>query len=176
MHGSRDYFLTTKRLAFSHWRDDDLALAMTLWGNPQVSAFLGGPFTPEGVRARLSREIEMMIACKVQYWPVFLLANNDLVGCAGLRPYTKDGHIHELGFHLRPDYWGQGLAHEAARAVIGFAFETLAIESLFAGHHPANEASERLLKKLGFRWTHEEIYPPTGLMNPAYRLVNPKAR
>jgi RimJ/RimL family protein N-acetyltransferase len=169
VHASRDYFLTTERLAFSHWQEDDLALAMTLWGNPEVSAFLGGPFTPEEVSSRLSREIEMMIACKVQYWPLFLLENNDFVGCAGLRPYTNDGHVLELGFHLRPNYWGQGLAHEA------YAFETLAIRSLFAGHHPANEASERLLKKLGFLWTHEEIYPPTGLMNPAYRLMNPRA-
>jgi ribosomal-protein-alanine N-acetyltransferase len=173
VHASRDYFLTTERLAFSHWQEDDLALAMTLWGNPEVSAFLGGPFTPEEVSSRLSREIEMMIACKVQYWPLFLLENNDFVGCAGLRPYTNDGHVLELGFHLRPNYWGQGLAHEAARAA--YAFETLAIRSLFAGHHPANEASERLLKKLGFLWTHEEIYPPTGLMNPAYRLMNPRA-
>jgi len=175
VHGSRDYFLTTERLGFSHWKADDLALAKKLWADPQVTAFLGGPFTPEEVSARLSREIAMMIACKVQYWPLFLLENNDLVGCAGLRPYTNDRHVLELGFHLRPDYWGRGLAREAARAVIAFAFETLAIESLFAGHHPANEASERLLKKLGFLWTHEEIYPPTGLMNPAYLLVKPKA-
>jgi ribosomal-protein-alanine N-acetyltransferase len=147
---------------------------MTLWGDPVVSAFLGGPFTAGEVSARLSHEIEMMIASKVQYWPVFLLENNDLVGCAGLRPYMNDQHVLELGFHLRPTYWGHGIADEAARAVISFAFETLAIKSLFAGHHPANAASERLLKKLGFRWTHEEIYPPTGLMNPAYRLVNPK--
>jgi [ribosomal protein S5]-alanine N-acetyltransferase len=175
VHGSRDYFLTTERLGFSHWQEDDLALAMTLWGDPKVTALLGGPFTPEEVSARLSYEIAMRIACKVQYWPIFLLENNDLVGCAGLRPYKNDGHVLELGFHLRPDYWGQGVAHEAARAVIAFAFETLPIESLFAGHHPANAASERLLKKLGFRWTHEEIYPPTGLMNPAYRLMNPRA-
>lgn len=148
---------------------------MRLWGDPKVTAFLGGPFTPEEVSARLSREIAMMIACKVQYWPVFLRENDDLVGCAGLRPYTNDGGVLELGFHLRPDYWGQGLAHEAARAVIDFAFGTRGIKSLFAGHHPENEASERLLKKLGFRWTHEEIYPPTGLMNPAYRLGNPEA-
>jgi RimJ/RimL family protein N-acetyltransferase len=81
----------------------------------------------------------------------------------------------ELGFHFRPAYWGQGLAQEAARAVIAFAFETLPVKALFAGHHPENTASERLLRKLGFRFTHEEIYSPTGLLNPAYLLMNPKA-
>jgi [ribosomal protein S5]-alanine N-acetyltransferase len=171
---SRTYFLNTERLGFSHWSEDDLALAMTLWGDPRVSAWIGGPFTAEEVRARLAREIEMLLTCKVQYWPVFLLKDGELAGCAGLRPYGNDQQIQELGFHFRPQYWGQGLAQEAARAVIAFAFETLALKGLFAGHHPENTASERLLRKLGFRFTHWEIYPPTGLLNPAYLLMNPK--
>jgi [ribosomal protein S5]-alanine N-acetyltransferase len=173
--GSRTYFLTTDRLGFSHWNEDDLALAITLWGDPRVSAFIGGPFTAEEVKARLGREIEMLGACKVQYWPVFLLKDGELAGCAGLRPYGDDEHIMELGFHFRPEYWGQRLAQEAARAVIAFAFETIALKGLFAGHHPENTASERLLRKLGFRFTHQEIYPPTGLLNPSYLLRNPKA-
>jgi [ribosomal protein S5]-alanine N-acetyltransferase len=171
---SRTYFLNTERLGFSHWSEDDLALAMTLWGDPRVSAWIGGPFTAEQVSARLNREIEMFLTCKVQYWPVFLLKDGELAGCAGLRPYGNDQQIQELGFHFRPQYWGQGIAQEAARAVIAFAFETLALKGLFAGHHPENTASERLLRKLGFRFTHREIYPPTGLLNPAYLLMNPK--
>jgi RimJ/RimL family protein N-acetyltransferase len=166
--------LNTERLGFSHWSEDDLALAMTLWGDPRVSAWIGGPFTAEQVSARLNREIEMFLTCKVQYWPVFLLKDGELAGCAGLRPYGNDQQIQELGFHFRPQYWGQGIAQEAARAVIAFAFETLALKGLFAGHHPENTASERLLRKLGFRFTHREIYPPTGLLNPAYLLMNPK--
>jgi len=173
--GSRTYFLTTDRLGFSHWREDDLALAMTLWGDPRVSAFIGGAFTAEEIKARLGHEIEMLLACKVQYWPVFLLKDGELAGCAGLRPYGNDEQIRELGVHFRPAYWGQGLAQEAARAVIAFAFEILALKGLFAGHHPENTASECLLTKLGFRFTHQEIYPPTGLLNPSYLLTNPKA-
>jgi [ribosomal protein S5]-alanine N-acetyltransferase len=172
---SRHYFLTTDRLGFSHWNKDGLMLAMTLWGDPRVSAWIGGPFAEEEVRARLAREIEMQLARKVQYWPVFLLQDGELAGCAGLRPYGTDEQILELGFHFRPQYWGQGLAQEAARAVIAFAFETLAVKALFAGHHPENAASERLLGKLGFHYTHQEIYAPTGLLNPAYLLKNPKA-
>jgi [ribosomal protein S5]-alanine N-acetyltransferase len=172
--GSRNYFLTTARLGFGHWSAGDLTLATTLWGDPMVTEFLG-PFSPEQISARLSREIEMMATRKVQYWPVFLLSTRELAGCAGLRPYGDDEQVLELGFHLRPAYWGQGIAHEAASAVIAFAFESLQVKRLFAGHHPENLASERLLRKLGFRFTHQEVYPPTGLLNPAYRLVNPKS-
>jgi [ribosomal protein S5]-alanine N-acetyltransferase len=170
---ARDYFLMTNRLGFGTWEKDDLALAMALWGDPSVSEFIGGPFATDAVRARLDREIETMIAYGVQYWPVFLLENGELAGCAGLRPYGEEKDILELGFHFRPHYWGTGLAQEAARAVIDFAFATLAVKHLFAGHHPNNIASRRLLKKLGFCFTHEEIYPPTGQLEPAYLLTNP---
>jgi [ribosomal protein S5]-alanine N-acetyltransferase len=173
--GSRPYFLTTDRLGFGHWTGDDLGLALTLWGDPRVSVWIGGPFTVEQVKARLDREIEIFEARKVQYWPVFLRKDGELAGCAGLRPYGTGEHVLELGFHFRPQYWGQGLAQEAARAVIAFAFETLGVEGLFAGHHPENAASERLLTKLGFRYTHQEIYPPTGLLNPSYLLKIPNA-
>jgi RimJ/RimL family protein N-acetyltransferase len=63
------------------------------------------------------------------------------------------------------------LAQEAGRAVIAFAFENLGAEALFAGHHPANSASRRVLAKLGFQFTHDEFYPPTGLMHRSYLLT-----
>jgi hypothetical protein len=44
------------------------------------------------------------------------------------------------------------------------------VRALFAGHNPANQASRELLARLGFRYTHDELYPPTGLMHPSYRL------
>jgi [ribosomal protein S5]-alanine N-acetyltransferase len=173
MSSSRDYFVTTDRLGFSHWHQNDLPLAMKLWGDPKVSSFIGGPFTPEDVKSRLSREIEWMTAYSVQYWPIFLLQNNQLAGCAGLRPYKNEEQVFEMGVHLRLENWGQGLAQEAGRAVITFAFETLGVKGLFAGHHPANAASPRLIEKLGFHFTHEEFYPPTGLNHPSYLLANP---
>ncbi|HBE76468.1 MAG TPA: GNAT family N-acetyltransferase, partial [Firmicutes bacterium] len=70
-----------------------------------------------------------------------------------------------------PCFWGHGYAKEAARAVISFAFDTLEISSLFAGHHPGNDASHRLLIQLGFCYVGDEYYPPTGLNHPSYILI-----
>jgi RimJ/RimL family protein N-acetyltransferase len=100
---------------------------------------------------------------------VFLLTNDEHVGCCGLQ-HSSEPRVYELGFHLRRIYWGQGLAVEAARAVIAYAFATLDAAGLFAGHHPANEASRRVLIKLGFHYMHDEFYSPTGLHHPSYRL------
>jgi [ribosomal protein S5]-alanine N-acetyltransferase len=133
---------------------------------------IGGPFSQDEVQARLNSEIATMSEHGVQYWPILLIADDDFVGCAGLRPYKLEGKIYELGFHLRSAFWHKGLAEEAARAVIAYAFTQLRVNALFAGHHPANEASRHILQKLGFRYTHDELYPPTGLLNPSYFLTN----
>lgn len=170
MTSPRAYFLKSARLGFGHWAPGDLPLVLALWGDPDVTRLIGGPLSAEAAEARLEAEIAMMRDRGVQYWPIFLLGNDAHAGCAGLRPYRLDGRIYEIGFHLLPAYWGRGLATEAARAVIGYAFETIEARALFAGHHPANAASRRVLEKLGFRWTHEELYPPTGLQHPSYLL------
>ncbi len=168
---SRSYFLTTARLGFDRWSSADRDLAAGLWGDPVVAEWLGGPFTERQISEKLAKEIASLTASRVQYWPIFLLADNQHVGCAGLRPYQMDGGlIYELGFHLRRAYWGLGLAQEAGRAVIGYGFETLGATALFAGHHPSNTASGRVLLKLGFQFTHDGIYAPTGQPDRCYLL------
>jgi [ribosomal protein S5]-alanine N-acetyltransferase len=165
-----DYFLKTAHLGFRCWSEDDLALAIELWGDPEVTAFIGGPFTKHAIRGRLAHEIAQQKEYGLQYWPMFLLEGNRHTGCAGLRPYRSENRIYEFGVHVRPSFWRQGLSSEAARAVIDYGFNILRAEALFAGHHPANHASRHLLLKLGFLQTHEELYPPTGLMHPSYLL------
>jgi RimJ/RimL family protein N-acetyltransferase len=131
-----EYFLTSARPGFRCWRDDDLPLAMALWGDAAVAVLIGGPFTPEMVQARLSREIAQERQSGLQYWPVFVLEANRHAGCAGLRPYDAEQRIYELSVHLRRAFWGQGLAREATQAVIDYAFGKLGAKALFAGHHP----------------------------------------
>ena len=166
------YFLQSERLGFRSWSDADMDLAMALWGDPEVTRLIGGAFSREQVQERLSREIATMQSHGIQYWPVFLLTTGEHVGCCGLRPYKSEEGICEIGIHLRRAFWGQGYALEATRAVIKYAFKILGVKGLFAGHNPANETSRRLLEKLGFRYTHDEYYPPTGLNHPSYLLAS----
>jgi RimJ/RimL family protein N-acetyltransferase len=154
----------TARLFFREWQTDDLPLAEALWGDARVTARIGA----QDPRARLAAELGSQQESGLAYWPVFLLGSLEHVGCCGLRPYAEG--VAELGFHLCPERWGQGFATEAARAVIDFA-RTKGLTGLFAGHHPENLASRRTLLKLGFAYTHDQLYPPTGVLEPAYRLT-----
>jgi len=167
------YFLHTERLGFRLWHEDDLELAIGLWGDIKVTSLFDarGRWSDAEVKDRLALEINTYELYGVQYWPIFQIRKCEHVGCCGLRPYDLDGKIYEIGFHIRSAYWGQGYATEAALAVIDYAFDVLNVNGLFAGHNPQNEASRRVLNKLGFRYTHDAYYEPTGLSHPSYELT-----
>ncbi len=165
-----EFFLRSARLGFRPWTPADFPLARGLWGDERVTRFFGGPFPERWIVERLAREIATGARAGVQYWPVFALDSGVHVGCAGLRP-SPEPHTLELGFHLRPEHWGLGYATEAARAVLAYGFATLGLRAVVAGHHPENAASRRVLERVGFRYTHDEHYPDTGLTHRNYRLT-----
>ena len=170
MPSSSKYFLQTARLGFRGWTHEDLPLALALWGDPDVTRLVGGPFSREQVQERLDREIANQKRHGIQYWPMFLLSSDEHVGCAGLRPHGEDMQVLEMGYYLRPAWWHMGLAEEAGRGIIGYAFNRMDVKTLIAAHHPQNEPSRRVLEKLGFRRQGTKLYPPTGLMHPEYIL------
>ena len=172
MNKSKKYFLKTSRLGFRQWREDDLGIATGLWGDHEVTKFFDarGKLSQNEVQERLAKEIMSQKEHRVQYWPIFLLRSNRHVGCCGLRPYDLSQRIYEIGFHIRSNRWRHGYGHEATVAIIKYAFNTLEANALFAGHNPKNEVSRHLLEQLGFRYTHDEYYPPTGLNHPSYLL------
>lgn len=170
----REYFMKTKRTGFSKWNAADLDLAVQLWGEKEVTRFIcaAGTFSNQDIRNRLETELHNDEEFHIQYWPVFELSADKLIGCCGIRPFKSESHSYEIGFHLRKKYWGMGYASEAAKAVIDYSFAVLRADKLYAGHHPQNMASEKLLKKLGFQYIGKNYYTPTGLYHPSYELIN----
>jgi len=60
--------------------------------------------------------------------------------------------VAELGYILRPDAQGRGLAREAAEELIRFGFDTLGLRRIFADVDPDNSGSIALLTALGFAY------------------------
>ena len=167
------YFLQSSRLGFRPWKEEDIPLALELWGNPEVTKHIDGrvSLSDEDVLEKLIEAVATQEKHGVQYWPIFLLENDEHVGCGGLRPYKDSAEVLEIGIHICVNHWRRGYATEAAQCVIKHAFETLQIKAIFAGHNPKNLASRNLLKKLGFRYTHDEYFAPTGLHHPSYLMT-----
>ena len=172
MNVKTKYFLLTKRLGFRKWKEEDLDLALGLWGDEQVTYLIDarGKLSKQQVGDKLSKEIVLEKLHKIQYWPIFLLETDEHVGCCGLRPYPESENILEIGFHICSNHWRFGYGYEAAIATILYAFKTLSVKTLFAAHHPKNDVSRKLILKLGFTYSHDEFYEPTELNHLSYLL------
>ena len=92
-------------------------------------------------------------------------AGGPLVGIGILTRWAPNHRRVDLGYYLGSPYWGQGYATEIARALAGFAFERLGVHRVEAEVVPGNDASARVLARVGFRhearlaerlWSREE--------------------
>lgn len=85
----KEYFMKTEHIGFSYWTDADLELAIQLWGDKDVTRYIcaTGEFTQQNIMDRLNAEINNGKKYQVQYWPIFDLMTDELIGCCGLRPF-----------------------------------------------------------------------------------------
>ncbi|HNR92635.1 MAG TPA: GNAT family N-acetyltransferase [Dokdonella sp.] len=83
-------------------------------------------------------------------WALELKETGEFVGRAGL--HNPEGWPDlEIGWMLRPEFRHQGLATEAARAVLAYAFQRLGAERVISLIRIENSASERVARRLGGR-------------------------
>ena len=73
-----------------------------------------------------------------------------ILECGSLKTGRQDREDAELGYMIRKNRQGQGLAYEVCTAILAYAKEELGFEKLFARTRKENLASAMLLKKLGF--------------------------
>lgn len=83
-------------------------------------------------------------------WAICDRLTNELVGTIGFHNWTPQYYRAEIGFEVAPDHWRQGVAYEAAMAVIQYGFEEFNFHRISALVAPNNEGSNRLVQKLGF--------------------------
>jgi ribosomal-protein-alanine N-acetyltransferase len=160
----------SSRLRFRQWTADDVPLAYQLWGDAEVTRFFGGPMTLPQAKDRLQLELDRQERFGIQYWPMFLREGGEFAGCAGLRPWREDESVREAGVHLARSAWGHRLGEEAVRAVIAHGFDTLGLRAITAGHGQGHTNSKALLGRLGFRYTHDELWSSAQLLCSFYQL------
>lgn len=77
---------------------------------------------------------------------------NQVMGWIGIgQPGDPTRGDLDFGYALLPDYWGQGYMSEALNALLDYAFEYLGAQRIFGECEAANEASARVMEKVGLR-------------------------
>ncbi len=97
-------------------------------------------------------------------------APGTFIGFTGLGRIDEGEEV-ELWYALSPGHWGQGLATEAAGAMLRFGFEQLGLQELWAGANLDNAASFRVMERLGMTPVGERLVGPRRVRALYYRLT-----
>jgi RimJ/RimL family protein N-acetyltransferase len=167
--------LETPRLILRELVPEDCdALALVL-SDPETMRHYPAPFDRTGVEQWIIRNRSRYAADGHGLWGVLLKSSNQLIGDCGLIGQEVDGEsLVEIGYHIRRDLWGQGLAPEAARACRDYGFARLHVERLISLIRPENLPSRRVAEKIGLTLWKTVIW--RGLPHCVYaisRTANP---
>lgn len=144
--------LETARLRLAPFRADESGLLHQLWMDPLVRRHLWDDqvIPPEQTAEIVAKSEELFHQHGYGLWSVRLREIGNLAGFAGYWHFRDPPEL-ELLFGLSPTVWGRGLAAEASRALLRHAFEDLGFSEVRASTDTANQASLRVLEKLGMR-------------------------
>lgn len=142
--------LETERLLLRSLEPADIESELSLWADPQVMLFMGGPRDPERVRRILEDEIAEPLAGPLGQWPLVEKASGAVVGDCGLISKEVDGRSEvELVYVIASSAWGHGYATEVGAALLGYARGELGLSRVVSLIEPGNAASKHVAGKLG---------------------------
>jgi [ribosomal protein S5]-alanine N-acetyltransferase len=148
--------LESERLCFRPHEAADLDSFCAMEMDAEVRRYVGGyPRTRENAERKFpSGQLREGLG-RLGVWATVLKSNGQYIGRCGLYPHidsageTVAGEA-TLSFYIAREYWGQGLASEAALAFVEFGWKQLHLDRIVATVQVGNAASVRILEKLGF--------------------------
>jgi RimJ/RimL family protein N-acetyltransferase len=150
--------LETKRLLLRRLVLDDLDALFEFYSDPDVIKYIpDAPRTYEETR----EELEWFLNGHPKFpelglWATIYKETGQFIGRCGLLPWTIDEqHEVEVAFALSKEHWGQGLATEAAGALVQYGFEHLQLSRLICLIDHDNKGSINVATKIGMTFEKE---------------------
>ncbi len=151
-------FIETDRFLLRELELSDVDGMFALDSDPEVHQFLGN----KPIKSK-EEALETIQFIRQQYidlgigrWAIIDKKNNDFVGWAGLKlitePINNHQNFYDIGYRLRKEFWGKGVATECAQAIVQYAFNELNLKEIFAMADTDNEGSNKILKKIGMQF------------------------
>jgi len=176
--------LQTPRLLLREFTSHDAdALALVL-SDPETMRYYPAPYNRAGVEQWIERNRQRYQDDGVGLWAMELTKTQDsevqdfevqkMIGdCGIIRQQVEGEHLYEIGYHLRRDFWGRGLATEAAIACRDWAFARLKTERLISLIRPENLPSRRVAERVGMTLCKEVNW--RGLPHCVYSIESEKS-
>jgi ribosomal-protein-alanine N-acetyltransferase len=152
--------LETPRISLRHLVPEDLDALFALYRDPEMRRYF-----PDGTRTReeTRQELEWFLHGHPRFpelglWAAVERSSGNFLGRCGLLPWEIDGrHEVELAFLIDRSRWCEGLATEAAAAIVGYAADALHLTRLICLITPGNAASVRVARKIGMSFERELV-------------------
>ncbi len=163
------YPLETDRLIFRDWTKEDFQQFHVICSDPAVMQFVGDgePWSEEKTKHWIESSVETARTHGYCRCALIHKQTSELIGFCGFIP-TNDGP--EIGWRLAKQFWGQGLATEAASAALKFGCDTLGFQRVIALVQRPNTASIRVCEKLGMKF--ESSFDRNGREVLVYSISN----
>jgi RimJ/RimL family protein N-acetyltransferase len=146
--------LRTERLVLRDWRDGDREPFAALNADPRVMEHFPARLTRMESDAMVDRIVGDL---RRQGWGLWAVTHRDedrFLGFTGLLEVTFEAPFTpaiEIGWRYAAEAWGHGFATEAARAALGYAFSTLALDEIVSMTAQSNVRSQRVMERLGMK-------------------------
>jgi len=147
--------LETPRLLLRRQLPADLDDLWALYCDPEITKYI--PDAPR-TRDEAREELEWHMNGHPRnpdlgLWATLHKERGKFIGRCGLLPWEIEGRQEvEVAYTIARDYWGQGLATEAATAILQYGFETLGLTRLVSLIEPENIPSQKVAEKIGMAY------------------------
>jgi RimJ/RimL family protein N-acetyltransferase len=157
--------LQTPRLLLRQFTLDDADRLVELDSDPEVMRFIS-----KGQPTPLARYRDDLLPRWIAgyatdphrgFWAAHAADSHAFLGWFHLRPDRYDAGAQELGYRLRREAWGRGLATEGSHALLDRAFREWLIERVCARALVTNLASIRVMEKCGLKFESHFVFEET---------------
>jgi RimJ/RimL family protein N-acetyltransferase len=169
--------LLTPRLRLRRWHEADIDAMERINSHPEVSRWIadGSGFDRAASAAEIAGFEQVWREHGFGRFAVELRDTGELVGFTGMAILSDIPEIMpavEIGWRLGRDYWGRGLATEASAAALAFA-AGVGLHRIVAVHLVGNDASARVMRRLGMRFDRATLENVYGLPVHVYAIDLP---
>ena len=164
-----EFELLTGRLRLRPLAPGDIDPLFAVLGDPETMRWYPAPFDRAGVQEWILRWTASYRTNGFGLLAVEERATGELLGDCGPTVQVVDSQSHvELGWHVRRDRWGEGIATGAGAACRDWCFGELGLDHVISLIRPENRQSWRVAEKLGMTVWNETEH--AGLRHRVYRL------